>query len=77
MVCRHLIQLHKLQFNLQVSNADLLTGGIGRFSAQEIFGKISKVSHFYLGFLPDKYNNSQRVSLELSESDFENFDKTL
>jgi len=32
-----------------------ITGGIERFSAQEIFGKILKVSHFYLGFSPDNF----------------------
>jgi len=57
------------------------TGGIKRFSAKEIFGKILKVSHIYLGFSPDKNNNqikhSQRVSLEFSESNFENSDKAL
>jgi len=39
-----------------------------------------KVSHFYLGFSPDKNNNqikhSQKFSLEFSESDFENLNKT-
>jgi len=49
---------------------DLLAGractrGIERFSTKEIFGKILKVSHFYLGFSPDKNNkeiqHSQRV----------------
>ena len=58
-----------------------VTGGIEWFSAQENFGKILKVSHFYSGFSPDKNNNqiehSQRVSLEFSESDFKNIDKTL
>jgi len=58
-----------------------ITGGIERFSAQEYLSEILKVSHIYLGFSPDKNNNqtkdSQRVSLEFSESDFENFDKTL
>jgi len=35
----------------------LNTGGIEKFSAEEIFGKISKVSHFYLGFSPEQNNN--------------------
>jgi len=43
---------------------------IERFSAKENFVKILKVSHFYLGFSPDKNNKQikhvQRVSLELS-----------
>jgi len=51
-----------------------ITGGTERFSAQEIFEKNLKVSHFYSGFSPDKNNNqiehSQRVLLEFSESDF-------
>jgi len=62
----------------------LLTGYIGcieRFSAQDKFGKFLKVSHFYSGSSPDKNNNqiehSQRVSLEFSESEFKNIDKTL
>jgi len=42
------------------------TGGIERFSAQECFGKILKVSHFNLRFSLDINNNqikpSQRVS---------------
>ena len=66
---------------LRVVPGSLNTGGIERFSAQEIFGKILKVSHFYLGFSPDQKNNwikhSQRVSLEFSESLFKTFDKTL
>jgi len=33
------------------------TGGIERFSAKGIFGKALKVTHFYLGFSPDKNNN--------------------
>jgi len=40
------------------------TGGIERFSAQEIFGKILKVNHFYLGFSPDKKNNQIKNSQE-------------
>jgi len=57
------------------------TGGIERFSAREIFEKILKVSHFYLGFSLHKNNNQikhiQRVSLEFSELASENLDKSL
>jgi len=56
------------------------TGGIERFSASEIFRKILKVSHFYLGFSPHKnfsqMKHIQRVSLEFSELASENLDKS-
>jgi len=56
---------------------NLDSGGIEKFSAKEHFGKILKVSHFHLGFSPDKSNNqiqhSQRVSSEFSELDFKTF----
>jgi len=46
-----------------------------KFPALENFGKMLKVSHFYLGFSLDKNNNqikhSQSVLLEFSELDFE------
>jgi len=49
--------------------------------SQGKFEKILKVSHFYLGFSPDKNNKQikhvQRVSLEFSESAFKNLDKSL
>jgi len=49
-------------------NGQTITGGIERFSAKENFRKILNVSHFYLGFLPNKNNNeikpSQRFSSE-------------
>jgi len=58
-----------------------ITGGIERSSAREIFGKILKVSHFYLGFSLYKNNNQikhiHRVSLEFSELASENLDKSL
>jgi len=44
----------------------ICTGGIERFSAKKNFRKNLKVSHFYLGFSPNKNINeikhSQRVS---------------
>jgi len=48
------------------------TGGIAKFSAQEIFRKILKVSHFSLGFSLDekcdKIKTSHRFSPEFSYS---------
>jgi len=52
--------------------SNVLTGGITKFSAQEIFRKISKVSLFSLGFSLDekcdKIKTSHRVSPEFSYS---------
>jgi len=57
------------------------TGSIKRFSVNENFRKILKVSHFYLGFSPNKNNieikHFQWVSLEFSDSDLGNSNETL
>jgi len=67
------------------------TGGIERFSAQETFRKILKVSHFYLAFSLDEnydeiehshsilseFPDSYRDLSSFSESDSQNFDETL
>jgi len=67
------------------------TEGIERFSANENFGKILKVSHFYLGFSPNenhdeiKYSHSilsqfldsYRALSKFLKSDSENSNETL
>ena len=69
------------QRTLVLNDIMINTGGIERFSDKENFGNPFKVSYFYLGFLPDKNNNQikhvQRISLEFSESAFENLDKSV
>jgi len=68
-----------------------VTGGIERFSVNENFGKILKVSHFHLGFSLDenhdeiKYSHtilsefldSYRVLSKFLKSDSENSNETL
>ena len=57
------------------------TAGIERFSARKKFGKILQVSHFHLGFSPDKNNNeiihSHRVLLDILDTVLENTNETL
>jgi len=52
------------------------TGGIEEFSANENIRKILKVSHFYLGFSPNKNNDeikhSQSVSLSFLDPNCKN-----
>jgi len=39
----------------------VFTGGIERFLANEIFGKMFKVSHFYLGFSLDENHDKLNI----------------
>jgi len=67
-----LLQKFMTKYGLVSTYSVTFTGGIEKFSAKENFGKILKVSHFYLGFSwnegHNKIKHSYQVSSEFSES---------